>query len=431
MRTTKCFGVRCERLSMVAGLAISAIASSASFGQASFTLLGDLAGGLGRSQGVGISSDGTTVVGVASSPLGDQAFRWKAGTMIGLGLPTDWFPEFEDVTSFSSGASACSQDGSVVVGYVVENENGNLRAFSWTQAGGLVNMIPTQFAASRDCSEDGATVVGEIYIDGGAPTGFYWTAGDGYLDTGAPQQIIFGCSGNATVLAGAKGSFPGLAMIWTNDGGVETLGDIPNGPTDSGANAISLDGNVVVGFGSDAEGFQDKFQGARWTRETGMQPLGRLTGTRLASAFATNADGSVVVGNAFNSGDARSQKGFYWSTRGGLRSLQDLLIEQGVSNFNGYSIISAQGVSADGLTVTGTAMNAAFDQKAYIARLVVSCPCPADFDGSGGTPDTTDITTFFDAWLVGTANADADCSGGTPDTADIAAFFAAWLAGGC
>ena len=48
-----------------------------------------------------------------------------------------------------------------------------------------------------------------------------------------------------------------------------------------------------------------------------------------------------------------------------------------------------------------------------------SCPCIADFDASGGTPDANDITAFFDAWLLGDPGADADCSGGTPGIEDI------------
>jgi hypothetical protein len=59
------------------------------------------------------------------------------------------------------------------------------------------------------------------------------------------------------------------------------------------------------------------------------------------------------------------------------------------------------------------------------------CPCVADFDGSGGTPDVTDIDAFFTGWLAGDDRADADCSGGTPDTEDISVFFNEWLAGGC
>jgi hypothetical protein len=59
------------------------------------------------------------------------------------------------------------------------------------------------------------------------------------------------------------------------------------------------------------------------------------------------------------------------------------------------------------------------------------CPCAADFDRSGGTPDSTDIDAFFTAWLAGAGNADSDCSGGTPDSSDINVFFGQWLAGGC
>jgi hypothetical protein len=62
---------------------------------------------------------------------------------------------------------------------------------------------------------------------------------------------------------------------------------------------------------------------------------------------------------------------------------------------------------------------------------VFPCPCAADFDRSGGTPDTTDIDAFFTSWLLGDAQADADCSGGTPDSQDINVFFQQWLAGGC
>lgn len=59
------------------------------------------------------------------------------------------------------------------------------------------------------------------------------------------------------------------------------------------------------------------------------------------------------------------------------------------------------------------------------------CPCAADFNASGGTPDASDIDAFFSAWLAGDPTADADCSGGTPDSGDIDVFFGQWLAGGC
>jgi probable HAF family extracellular repeat protein len=62
-----------------------------------------------------------------------------------------------------------------------------------------------------------------------------------------------------------------------------------------------------------------------------------------------------------------------------------------------------------------------------------NCPytCPADFDGSGGTPDNSDVDAFWAAWLDGDECADVDCSGGTPDNNDVQVFYDLWLAGGC
>jgi hypothetical protein len=65
---------------------------------------------------------------------------------------------------------------------------------------------------------------------------------------------------------------------------------------------------------------------------------------------------------------------------------------------------------------------------------VRDCPygsCFADYDGSGGTPDVSDIGAFFTGWLAGESCADTDCTGGTPDSLDITTFFTQWLAGEC
>lgn len=90
------------------------------------------------------------------------------------------------------------------------------------------------------------------------------------------------------------------------------------------------------------------------------------------------------------------------------------------SDVGGYDCI----ISNTCQTVLSTLAQLAFRPCSYEA-------CPADFDGSGGTPDGTDIVLFFEAWLVGEECADVDCSGGTPDLTDIDSFFARWLAGGC
>ncbi|MBL9124327.1 MAG: hypothetical protein JNG90_11895 [Planctomycetaceae bacterium] len=64
------------------------------------------------------------------------------------------------------------------------------------------------------------------------------------------------------------------------------LGDLPGGGYSSAANDVSDDGLVVVGESIGASGTS----GFRWTAAAGIQPL------PLATATATNADGSVVAG---------------------------------------------------------------------------------------------------------------------------------------
>ena len=62
-----------------------AISASVEAG-ATFTPLGDLAGGSFSSQALCVSANGTVVVGQARSASGDEAFRWTAGGgMVGLG----------------------------------------------------------------------------------------------------------------------------------------------------------------------------------------------------------------------------------------------------------------------------------------------------------------------------------------------------------
>jgi probable HAF family extracellular repeat protein len=82
---------------------------------ASFQGLGDLPGGYYDSVAIGVSADGSVVVGISSSNLSSQAFRWTKSTgMVNLGaLPGG--------SSFSH-ASDISNNGSIIVGDSVAGE---------------------------------------------------------------------------------------------------------------------------------------------------------------------------------------------------------------------------------------------------------------------------------------------------------------------
>ena len=92
------------------------------------TNLGGLNGG-NSSNAIGVSSDGSVVVGDASF----RAFRWTQGTGLqSLGVLNG---------GFSSQAFGVNSDGSVVVGVANDGAERNAtRAFRWTQASGLVSL---------------------------------------------------------------------------------------------------------------------------------------------------------------------------------------------------------------------------------------------------------------------------------------------------
>ena len=140
---------------------------------ASFQGLGQLPGGF-TSQALGVSGDGSVVVGkgvVPGGPLGSklEAFRWTSeGGIVGLGdLPTGLF---------SSRAHGVSGDGAVVVGYGSSVTFGveGAEAFIWDQGHGmrsLQQVLTTDFALggaltgwqltqATAISADGLTVVG-------------------------------------------------------------------------------------------------------------------------------------------------------------------------------------------------------------------------------------------------------------------------------
>lgn len=218
--------------------------------------LGALPGQYAASFAVGISGDGSTIVGQSSSNLGKEAFRWTtAGGMQGIGsLAGKGKP---------SSASAISADGKTIVGSS-ESSNG-LVAFRWTEAASMQRLgdaTASQFQPAR-VSEDGSIVVG----------------------------------------TGRNADRDDEAVKWTT-GGLESLGDLPGGAFYSSASAISRDGSTIVGASQSAA----TTEAVRWTKEGGIQSIRQLlidsgvdmTGWELSGAADVSADGTVIVGYGTN-----------------------------------------------------------------------------------------------------------------------------------
>ena len=138
--------------------------------------LGSLDSSIPVSYGNAVSADGSTVVGFTYSPNGTEAFRWKEGTMTGLGVL-----HLPSTRGGLSVARAVSENGSVVVGSS-DNQHGQREAFRWvngTMTGlGFLDNHHTSYAL--DVSGDGNAVVG-FNKGPDSQKGFYWTPSLGMI----------------------------------------------------------------------------------------------------------------------------------------------------------------------------------------------------------------------------------------------------------
>ncbi len=100
-----------------------------------------------------------------------------------------------------------------------------------------------------------------------------------------------------------------------------------------------------------------------------MVGLGDLTGGEYCSeAYGVLADGSVVVGM---SKSALGNEAFIWDQTNGMRSLQDVLVNDYGLDLTGWTLTSAWGVSANGLSFVGYGTNPDGDTEAWIATVPI------------------------------------------------------------
>jgi len=328
------------------------------------------------------------------------------------------------------------------------------RALRWTAAGGFqdLGLGGGLEAEPSNLSADGSQVV----ASGGSTIAFrramVWTASTGFVDIGTPYfpsadpaysvSYGYGISGNGSVIVGkaipTTSSLIPHSMSVTVSGTVASFSFIAEPPNtfQGQANGVSGDGKVIVGLAYDqsfnqhayrwqggsvtdlgnlgvqsAQAFAANSDGAvvvgqsntsscgsgcpdafRWTSASGMKDIGNLQKGGMYFG-GVSADGSVVVGSGAN-GSGGLTHAWRWTSRNGLEDLNKVLSNLGV-NTNGYTLIFATAVSADGSTIVGTAenTNSLFPYIAVIpppACAPVTCAalgknCGSLSDGCGGT----------------------------------------------
>jgi probable HAF family extracellular repeat protein len=336
----------CDRR-LLAALVIAG-AADAVCAQATFQVIKE------QSEIHGISADGAGAAGASYDGEGVlHAFRWtRAG-----GTETLFDPGVE------SQARGAARAGDVVAGWLGES------AVRVSNGGFLyLGRLPGSGESyAYGVSADGDTVVGEClfayyycdkfncyfveYFQGQA---FRWTAQSGmedlgYLPGADPNNYAFAraeaVSAQGDVVVGWSSSTEGIqAFRWA--GSMIGLGDLPGNGFYSEARAVNADGSVVVGSSSTDAGRR----AFRWVLGQGMASIGVLPGVGAYSdAFAVSSDGRIVAGGS--SGDA-----FIWTPGSEMRDVRELLIARGAAIPASTRLRAVEAMSADGRALAGTAL---------------------------------------------------------------------------
>lgn len=297
-----------------------------------------------------------------------------------------------------STAYGVSDDG-VAVGLAYDAANTPI-AFRWTRADGMTRLAvnrPASASRANDVSADGHTVVGWNDQNDGSRTGVLWRDG-AVLDltdtSGSPVGEAHAATSDGSIVVG-EGALAAdggslAAWRWTAAGGVVALPQ-PTPPT-SAPESVTWPHARAAHIGAKSE---------RARSELGDGVDGGLPPSSFA--FDVSEDGSVIVGRG---GTFSAPYAAIWTAQG-AQALADYAAAHGVTIPAGWTLISANAVSADGKTILGWGANGSalgtflidlHDAPAAQAQLVAHGTVDSNSLGSGpfaGVAAGTQVTMSF------------------------------------
>jgi hypothetical protein len=356
-----------------------------------------------------LSPDGRYIVGETPFAQGGQPYRLDTFTNQMLILPAPGIA-----------ASAVSDDGSVVLGGMIDpNVNAEVAAIwtassgQWTSLGYLPN---AQSCPSRsngyELSADGTVAVG-LSWDGCSGRGFRWTQATGMVElqvlaNGGNRASV--CSADGNVIGGfAQGSFSRTPTWWMGDASGFLL-DPPNGDAIGEIHGINDAGTILLG---EWNGQASQWQGGGFANRTVIGAGSILPGW-TGTPLDIDASGTII-GFDFLLGNRRA-----WIQPNGVGSLIDLktYIEgNGGTVPPGTNLDVAQAISLDGRKIIGHS----FGTGAWIVTITPSCAADIFPSGGSGVVNIDDLLAVINSWGA-TGSNPADITGnGVVDIDDLLA----------
>lgn len=261
-----------------------------------------------------------------------------------------------------------------------------VQAGVWTAAGDWNDLpspfatgCDVNVASAWDVSADGTIIAGMAWEDC-HPAAMRWTLASSGPPTAQTLERLgsrpAGAAGMPTNRASAiaddgslLGGFAETDMvdrwpaIWHADGtGMLLPGTVLDAPGE--VLAVSADGSMVAGTWN-LEAFV-------WTESGGVVSLGVLPGSLggdAAYANAIAADGALVFGG---SGSFGALTAFVWTEADGMRPLADVITAAGIDVPSGTTFQNVVAASTDGTVILGSAATQSGATQSFVARLPLS-----------------------------------------------------------
>ncbi len=223
------------------------------------SLGGDLAGA------AGVSGNGKIVVGVSTIP-GEAvvpAFAWtQAGGMVQLpGLPGATCPKWCSVARIVN-------DAGVIAGTTYGTDN-QVHGVVWLPSGDIVDLGVFGTQSSPAAINASGQVVGSRIV-GGVTRAFSWTLAGGIVDIAPPAAGSTSYAADVNDAGQVVGAVNDHPFVWTQAGGLVVLGNLGAGSGTGGASDVNASG-VVVGTSTALDLKRHPYL---WTPSTGMIDLG-------------------------------------------------------------------------------------------------------------------------------------------------------------